>query len=71
MCHYCGCRDSPLIKRYIAEHESVTDPARAATRALDDGAVPTARRSPRRMAAELADHWKGEEGGLFRASLTS
>ncbi|MEY9873034.1 hypothetical protein ABH931_002515 [Streptacidiphilus sp. MAP12-33] len=24
MCHYCGCREIPLIKEFIAEHESVT-----------------------------------------------
>ncbi|MCX4447437.1 hypothetical protein [Streptomyces sp. NBC_01789] len=37
MCHYCGCREIPLIKEFIAEHESVTDTAGAALRALDDG----------------------------------
>jgi len=21
MCHYCGCRELPLIRDYIAEHE--------------------------------------------------
>ena len=25
MCHYCGCRQIPLIRDYIAEHELVTD----------------------------------------------
>jgi hypothetical protein len=25
MCHYCGCREMPLIRDYVAEHERATD----------------------------------------------
>ncbi|WP_228047419.1 hypothetical protein [Streptomyces justiciae] len=37
MCHYCGCREIPLIKEFIAEHERVTDAAGDALRALERG----------------------------------
>lgn len=37
MCHYCGCREIPLIKEFIAEHEAVTNAAGDALRALDAG----------------------------------
>ena len=33
MCHYCGCRQIPLIRDYIAEHERVMDFAEDAVRA--------------------------------------
>jgi iron-sulfur cluster repair protein YtfE (RIC family) len=66
MCHYCGCRDIPLIKEFIAEHERVTDAAGDALRALDAGDPARARELVDVMAAELAAHWKGEEDGLFR-----
>ncbi|MEU6845269.1 hemerythrin domain-containing protein [Streptomyces sp. NPDC046716] len=66
MCHYCGCRDIPLIKEFIAEHERVTDTAGDALRALDRGDPATARVLVDRMAGELAAHWRGEEDGLFR-----
>ncbi|MER7175337.1 hemerythrin domain-containing protein [Streptomyces mesophilus] len=65
MCHYCGCRDIPLIKEFIAEHERVTDAAGDAARALDAGDVERARELVAVMARELAAHWAGEENGLF------
>ncbi len=66
MCHYCGCRDIPLIKEFIAEHERVTDAAGDALRAVEAGDPARARQLVDRMAAELATHWRGEEDGLFR-----
>lgn len=65
MCHYCGCREIPLIKEFIAEHEFVTDAAGDAIRALDGGDRTTAGALGRRMAVELRSHWQGEEEGLF------
>ncbi|MEV7420151.1 hemerythrin domain-containing protein [Streptomyces sp. NPDC089919] len=65
MCHYCGCREIPLIKEFIAEHETVTDAAGDAVRALDRGDVARATALAGAMAGELASHWKGEEDGLF------
>lgn len=32
MCHYCGCRDMPLLRDYIAEHERVINLGGAAVR---------------------------------------
>ncbi|MER5884073.1 hemerythrin domain-containing protein [Streptomyces sp. NPDC001941] len=65
MCHYCGCRDIPLIKEFIAEHESVTDLAGDAVRALERDDTVRAAELLRRMAGELDVHWRGEENGLF------
>ncbi|WP_328901767.1 hemerythrin domain-containing protein [Streptomyces sp. NBC_00441] len=65
MCHPCGCRDIPLIKEFIAEHESVTDTAGAALRALDDGDRGLVPGLVARMERELVAHWRGEEQGLF------
>jgi iron-sulfur cluster repair protein YtfE (RIC family) len=65
MCHYCGCRQIPLIRDYIAEHERVLDLGGDAVRAIDRGAIDTARRCVEAMAAELTSHWQGEENGLF------
>ncbi|MFI6609577.1 hemerythrin domain-containing protein [Streptomyces sp. NPDC050507] len=65
MCHYCGCREIPLIKEFIAEHESVTDAAGGALRALDSGAQGLAAELVSRMGRELRAHWQGEEQGLF------
>ena len=66
MCHYCGCRQMPLIRDYIAEHERVTDLGGDAVRAIDRGDLDAARRCLADMAAELASHWQGEENGIFR-----
>ncbi|MGW4386655.1 hemerythrin domain-containing protein [Streptomyces sp. NPDC004685] len=65
MCHYCGCRDIPLIKEFIAEHERVTDAAGDAVRALGRGDTAAARELTELMSRELATHWQGEENGLF------
>ncbi|MFI9828015.1 hemerythrin domain-containing protein [Streptomyces sp. NPDC051913] len=65
MCHYCGCRDIPLIKEFIAEHERVTDAAGDALRALERGESGRARELVDTMATELDSHWRGEENGLF------
>jgi iron-sulfur cluster repair protein YtfE (RIC family) len=65
MCHYCGCRQIPLIRDYIAEHERVTNLGDAAVRAITAGDHEKARRCVEGMAVELASHWKGEENGVF------
>lgn len=65
MCQYCGCRDMPLIRDYIAEHERVMNHGGAAVRALDAGDLTLARTELATMAAELHTHWRGEENGLF------
>ena len=65
MCHYCGCRDIPLIRDYIAEHERATNLGGDAVRALDRGELTEATALLRAMAAELRSHWQGEENGLF------
>lgn len=66
MCHYCGCRQMPLIRDYIAEHERVTDLGGDAVRAIDRGDLELARRLLAAMAEELDSHWQGEENGIFR-----
>ena len=65
MCHYCGCRDMPLLRDYIAEHERVINLGGAAVRALDRGDQDQARALLASMADELDTHWRGEEDGLF------
>ena len=65
MCHYCGCRQIPLIRDYIAEHERVMDFGEDAVRAFDVGDLDKARRCIEQMAAGLDAHWQGEENGLF------
>ncbi len=65
MCHYCGCRQIPLIRDYIAEHELVLD---LGTRALEEagrGALDEAQTTVAEMRAELLTHWQGEEEGVF------
>lgn len=65
MCHYCGCRDMPLLRDYIAEHERVVNLGGAAVRALDRGEPVRARELLAAMTQELTSHWQGEENGLF------
>lgn len=65
MCQYCGCRDMPLLRDYIAEHERSVDHGREAVRALDRGDLDLARRRLAAMYDELRSHWQGEENGLF------
>ena len=65
MCHYCGCRDMPLLRDYIVEHERSLNHGGEAVRALDRGEVDLAREHLAAMAEELQSHWRGEENGLF------
>ena len=65
MCHYCGCREMPLIRDYIAEHERATNLGGDAVRALDRGELAEAGVLLDAMATELRSHWQGEENGLF------
>ncbi|MEU3073386.1 hemerythrin domain-containing protein [Streptomyces laurentii] len=65
MCHYCGCRDIPLIKEFIAEHEAVTDLAGDAVRALEADDRDRDRTLVAEMTARPYTHWAGEEQGLF------
>lgn len=69
MCHYCGCRDIPLLRDYIAEHERVLDLGGEAVRAIDRGELDAARRLLAEMATELTAHWRGEEDGLFAVMM--
>lgn len=66
MCHYCGCRQIPLIRDYIDEHERVTHLGAEAMHALGRGERATAQRMVAEMAELLRSHWKGEEEGVFR-----
>lgn len=65
MCQYCGCRQMPLIRDYIEEHEQVVDVGDDALRALDRGDPDRAVQSLSRMREILTSHWKGEEAGVF------
>jgi hypothetical protein len=65
MCQYCGCRQVPLIRDYIEEHEQIVDLGDDALRALERGDVVRARRDVARMSEVLASHWAGEEAGVF------
>jgi iron-sulfur cluster repair protein YtfE (RIC family) len=65
MCHYCGCREMPLIRDYIAEHERAINLGGDAVRAIDRGDLARAEELLRAMGAELRTHWQGEENGLF------
>ena len=65
VCHYCGCRELPLLRDYIAEHERAMNHGGEAVRALDRGETDRARELLAAMAEELRSHWRGEENGLF------
>lgn len=65
MCHYCGCRQIPLIRDYIAEHEHVLDLGERALEEMGRGALDDAQATVDRMRAELRSHWQGEEDGVF------
>jgi iron-sulfur cluster repair protein YtfE (RIC family) len=65
VCHYCGCRDMPLLRDYIAEHERATNLGGDAVRALDRGEHAQARELLSAMGTELRSHWQGEENGIF------
>ena len=66
MCHYCGCREVPLLRDYIAEHELAINFGGEAVRAIDRGDLARARHLLSEMATQLAAHWQGEETGLFQ-----
>ncbi len=70
MCQYCGCREMPLLRDYIAEHERAINHSGAAMRALDRGEHGLARELLAAMADELRSHWRGEENGLFAVMVT-
>jgi hemerythrin-like domain-containing protein len=65
MCQYCGCRQVPLIRDYIDEHEHIVDAGDDALRALDRGDLGRAQQSVSRMRDILTSHWAGEEAGVF------
>ncbi|MEU8895216.1 hemerythrin domain-containing protein [Nocardia sp. NPDC048505] len=65
MCQYCGCRDIPLIKEFIAEHEAVYNLAGEIERALGRGDIAAAQRDLAELRRRLSEHWAGEEQGLF------
>jgi hypothetical protein len=65
VCQYCGCRQVPLIRDYIEEHEQVADLADEAVRAMERDDVESARRGVARMSELLRSHWQGEEDGVF------
>ena len=65
MCHYCGCRQIPLIRDYIAEHEHVLDLGHRALEQGGRGELDAAQATVAQMRAELQSHWQGEEEGVF------
>ncbi|MEV0249792.1 hemerythrin domain-containing protein [Nocardia sp. NPDC050712] len=65
MCQYCGCRDIPLIKEFIAEHEAVYNLSGEIERALERGDIAAARQQLAEIERKLREHWAGEEQGLF------
>lgn len=65
MCHYCGCRQIPLIRDYIAEHERVLDLGERALEEIGRGALDDAQATVAQMRDELRSHWQGEEEGVF------
>ena len=69
MCHYCGCRQIPLIRDYIAEHERATDHGDRALRAIAAGDLASAQAHVDAMAVELRSHWQGEENGVFAVMM--
>ena len=65
MCHYCGCRQIPLIRDYIAEHELVTWLGVRALEETGRGEMTKAQATVTQMRSELLAHWQGEEEGVF------
>ena len=65
MCHYCGCRQIPLIRDYIAEHERVLELGHRAMHEIGRGQLDEAQATVALMRAELVAHWQGEEEGVF------
>lgn len=65
MCHYCGCRQIPLIIDYISEHDEARGLGADLLEAMDQRDRPRARALLAEMADSLRRHWRGEEDGLF------
>jgi iron-sulfur cluster repair protein YtfE (RIC family) len=65
VCQYCGCRDVPLLRDFIAEHESARALADETLETMERGDLPAAGRLLDQLAADLRAHWRGEERGLF------
>lgn len=65
MCQYCGCRQMPLIRDYIAEHEQIVDAGNEALRAMARADGEAAGGSLALMQELLTSHWAGEEAGVF------
>ena len=65
VCHYCGCRQIPLIRDYIAEHELALALGARALEEAGRGALADAQATVAEMRAELVRHWQGEEEGVF------
>ncbi|MGW1011959.1 hypothetical protein ACWD4X_18260 [Streptomyces termitum] len=63
MCRHRGCRDIPLVKEFIAEHEAVTDLGGDAVRALDAGDRARAAELAAGTAVLLRAHGAGEAPG--------
>jgi len=70
MCHYCGCRQIPLIRDFIAEHELVLELGERALEQAGHGAFEQAGATVETMRAELRSHWQGEEEGVFALMRT-
>ena len=70
MCHYCGCRQIPLIRDYIAEHELALGLGARALEEAGRGAVQEAQATVAQMRSELQAHWQGEEEGVFALMRT-
>jgi iron-sulfur cluster repair protein YtfE (RIC family) len=70
VCHYCGCRQIPLIRDYIAEHELVLQLGSRAVEEAGQGATALAQATLMQMRAELRSHWQGEEEGVFALMRT-
>jgi len=71
VCHYCGCRQLPLIIDLIAEHDSATALGVRALEAMDRDDLEAADDLLAQLAHELRAHWQGEEDGLFHAMRSS
>jgi hypothetical protein len=67
VCFYCGCREVPLIREFVGEHEAAADLAADLVLALRAPDHDESARLLGRLAGLLGAHWRGEEDGLFSA----
>jgi hypothetical protein len=65
VCFYCGCREVPLIREFVGEHEAAADLAAELGLALRAPDHAESARLLGRLAGLLGAHWRGEEDGLF------